>query len=83
MPIGAGAQGTVMNRGDNPKPDPLNHKATINEKLDDALDNSFPASDPVSLGRSDHVGQPASVRRKAGKPQKGSAELKEKRWRGE
>ena len=68
-----------MNRGNKTKPDPLNHKATINEKLDDALDNSFPASDPVSLGHSDHVGQPASVRRKSGKLPKGSARLKEKR----
>ena len=79
MPIGAGAEGTAMNRGDKPKLDPLSHKATINEKLDDALDNSFPASDPVSLGHSDHVGQPASVRRKARKLPKGSAGLKEKR----
>lgn len=32
--------------------------------LDEALDESFPASDPVSLGHSDHVGGPASVKPK-------------------
>ena len=41
----------------------LRKKVTVNEKLDDALDKSFPASDPVSLGHSDHVGQPNSVQR--------------------
>ena len=45
----------------------LRDKVTANEKLDDALDKSFPASDPVSLGHSDHVGQPKSAREKGGK----------------
>jgi hypothetical protein len=66
-----------MNRGDEAKLDPLRHNATTNEKLDDALDNSFPASDPVSLGHSDRIGQPTSVRKKSGKLPKGSTELKE------
>ena len=79
MPTEAGGEGTAMNRRDEPKLVPMRRKATLSEKLDDALDNSFPASDPVSLGHSDHVGQPASVRRKAGKLPKGSAGLKEKR----
>ena len=79
MPVRAEVEGEAMNRGDEVKLVPMRHKATINEKLDDALDNSFPASDPVSLGHSDHVGQPASVRRKVGKLPKGSAGLKEKR----
>jgi len=68
-----------MNRGDKPKLDPLRYKAAINEKLDDALDNSFPASDPVSLGHSDHVGQPTSVPRKSRSVPKGTAGLKEER----
>ena len=50
----------------------LRHKVTVNEKLDDALDKSFPASDPVSLGHSDHVGQPKSNLKKVGKLRKGS-----------
>jgi hypothetical protein len=37
------SEGKAMNRGDEGKLDSLCHKATINEKLDDALDNSFPA----------------------------------------
>jgi len=45
----------------------LRDKVTVNEKLDDALDKSFPASDPVSLGHSDHVGQPRSALKKGGK----------------
>jgi hypothetical protein len=49
----------------------LRHRVTINEKLDEALDKSFPASDPVSLGHSDHVGQPKSVRKKSGYLPKG------------
>ena len=64
-----------MNRDDEVKPVPMRHKVTVNEKLDDALDNSFPASDPISLGRSDHVGQPTSVQRKVGKLPKRSAGL--------
>ncbi len=50
----------------------LRDKVTVNEKLDDALDKSFPASDPVSLGHSDHVGQPKSGRKKGGKLPKDS-----------
>jgi hypothetical protein len=67
-----------MNRDNKLKLAPLRNKVTINEKLDDALDKSFPASDPVSLGHSDHVGQPKSVRKKVGRLPKGSAELKRK-----
>jgi hypothetical protein len=50
----------------------LRGKVTVNEKFDDALDKSFPASDPVSLGHSDHVGQPKSARKKVGKLPKDS-----------
>ena len=57
----------------------LRRKLTTNEKLDAALDKSFPASDPVSLGHSDHVGQPKSARDKASKLSKGSAGLKGKK----
>lgn len=54
-------------------------KVTINEKLDEALDESFPASDPVSLGHSEHVGQPKPKRRTSGEWPKGSVGLKGKR----
>jgi hypothetical protein len=30
----------------------------IDEKLDEALSETFPASDPVAVGRNDHPGQP-------------------------
>ena len=50
----------------------LRNKASVNEKLDDALDKSFPASDPVSLGHTDHVGQPKSDRKKGDKLPKDS-----------
>jgi len=53
-------------------------KAAINEKLDEALDESFPASDPVSLGHSEHVGQP-KPKRKKGEWSKGAVGLKGKR----
>lgn len=33
-------------------------KADIDEKLDEALNETFPASDPVSVGRNDHPGKP-------------------------
>ena len=56
----------------------LRSKVTLNDELDDALDKSFPASDPVSLGHSDHVGQPKSVRKTGGKLPKGLAGLKGK-----
>jgi hypothetical protein len=52
-----------MNRKERPKSVPRNDKASINEKLDEALEASFPASDPVSLGHSEHVGQPKSARK--------------------
>jgi hypothetical protein len=56
----------------------LRDKVIVNEKLDDALDKSFPASDPVSLGHSDHVGQPKSDRKKGGKLQKDSPTARRK-----
>lgn len=31
----------------------------VDRKLDEALDETFPASDPVSVGRNDHPGKPA------------------------
>ena len=43
-PISAGVDGEAVNRGDEVKLVPMRHKVTINEKLDDALDKSFPAS---------------------------------------
>jgi hypothetical protein len=30
----------------------------IDRKLDEALSETFPASDPVAVGRNDHPGQP-------------------------
>ena len=60
------------------KPVPVGPKAIINEKLDEALDESFPASDPVSLGHSEHVGQPKPKRKKAGEWPKGAVGLKGK-----
>lgn len=30
----------------------------IDQKLDEALSETFPASDPVSIGRNDHPGKP-------------------------
>ena len=77
--ISAGVEGEAMNRGDEVKLVPMRHKVTINEKLDDALDNSLPASNPVSLGHSDHVGQPRSVRRNVSKLPKDAARLREER----
>jgi hypothetical protein len=32
----------------------------VDSKLDEALDETFPASDPVAVGRNDHPGKPAS-----------------------
>jgi hypothetical protein len=54
-------------------------KPTINQQLDEALDESFPASDPVSLGHSEHVGQPRPKRKKSGEWPKGAVGLKAKR----
>jgi hypothetical protein len=34
-------------------------KEDDDRKLDEALDETFPASDPVSVGRNDHPGKPA------------------------
>jgi hypothetical protein len=31
----------------------------VDRKLDEALEESFPASDPVSVGHNDHPGNPA------------------------
>lgn len=53
-------------------------KATLNEKLDEALDKSFPASDPVAVGHSEHVGRPKPKRPKDVWP-KGAVGLKAKR----
>lgn len=39
-----------------PKP---KSKEDDDRKLDEALDETFPASDPVSVGRNDHPGKPA------------------------
>jgi hypothetical protein len=52
-----------MNRKERPESVPRNVKASINAKLDEALEETFPASDPVSLGHSEHVGQPKSARK--------------------
>ncbi|QIG46699.1 hypothetical protein G5V57_02365 [Nordella sp. HKS 07] len=35
-------------------------RKNIEEKLDEALRETFPASDPVSVGRNDRPGQPAT-----------------------
>jgi len=32
----------------------------VDSQLDEALDETFPASDPVAVGRNDHPGKPAS-----------------------
>jgi hypothetical protein len=34
-------------------------QADVDRKLDEALDETFPASDPVSIGHNDHPGKPA------------------------
>lgn len=68
-----------MSRKVPPKSVANDHKATINEKLDEALDESFPASDPVSLGHSEHVGQPKPKRKKGGAWPKGSVGTKGER----
>jgi len=57
-----------MSRKDKPKPVSNGPKATINEKLDAALKESFPASDPVALGQSEHIGQPRSARKRGDRP---------------
>ena len=68
-----------MSRKSKFKLGPDSPKAAINEKLDEALDESFPASDPVSLGHSEHVGQPKPKRKKGGEWPKGTVGLKGKR----
>ena len=50
----------------------VDHKATINEKLDEALDESFPASDPVAVGHSEHIGQPKPKRKEGARWPKGA-----------
>lgn len=65
-----------MSRKNRSKPVPDSPKAIINEKLDEALDESFPASDPVSLGHSEHVGQPKQFPKKGSKLPAKSARLK-------
>ena len=67
-----------MSRKDKFKPVPVSPKATINEKLDEALDESFPASDPVSVGHSEHIGRPKPKRKTTGKWPKGAVGLKGK-----
>jgi hypothetical protein len=59
-----------MNRREKPKSVPETDKASINEKLDEALEESFPASDPVALGHSEHVGQPKSRKNRIKLPTK-------------
>lgn len=66
-----------MSRKNKFKQVPDSPKAILNEKLDEALDESFPASDPVSLGHSEHVGQPKSKRKKGEWP-KGAVGVKGK-----
>ncbi len=68
-----------MNRKSERKPASNGPKKAINEKLDEALDESFPASDPVSLGHSEHVGQPKPKRKNRGEWPKGVVGLKGKR----
>ena len=46
------------------------------EKLDDALDKSFPASDPISLGCTHHIGQPRSFPRTPIDGRKGKANFR-------
>lgn len=43
---------------------------TVDQKLDEALNETFPASDPVSIGRNDHPGKPAKA------PDKGPSDKK-------
>jgi hypothetical protein len=69
----------AMSRKNERKPDSKGPKTGINEKLDEALDGSFPASDPVSLGHSEHIGRPKPKRKTSGKWPKGVVGLKGKR----
>jgi hypothetical protein len=69
-------EGEAMNRKERLKSVPRNDKASIDKKLDEALKESFPASDPVSLGHSEHVGQPKSARKNRIKLPTKSARLK-------
>ena len=49
------------------KPAQVAAKTTINRRsLMKLWTESFPASDPVSLGHSEHVGQPRPKRKKSG-----------------
>ena len=51
MPISNAKAVIVMAQARKPAKD-------IDEKLDEALNETFPASDPVAIGRNDHPGQP-------------------------
>lgn len=44
---------------------PADRNSSREAQLDEALDETFPASDPVSLGHSDHAGVPPNHRRSA------------------
>jgi hypothetical protein len=65
-----------MTRKNKPNPASNGSKTTTNEKLDEALDETFPASDPVSVGHSEHVGRPK--RKTSGKWPNGAVGLKGK-----
>ena len=67
-----------MGRKNERNPASSGSKTTVSEKLDEALDESFPASDPVSVGHSEHVGQPKPKRKKVGAWPKGAIGLKGK-----
>lgn len=68
-----------MTRKYNPKLVSNGPKAALSEKLDEALDESFPASDPVSVGRSERVGRPKQKRKKDTGWPRGAVGLKGKR----
>ncbi|MDP1700160.1 MAG: hypothetical protein Q8L53_04255 [Aestuariivirga sp.] len=68
-----------MGRKNELKPASNGPKTTINQKLDEALDESFPASDPVSLGHSERVGQPKPKRKTASEWPEGAVGLGGKR----
>ena len=68
-----------MSRKNERQPSSNGSKTAISEKLDEALDESFPASDPVSLGHSEHVGQPKPKRKRSAEWPKGAVGFKGKR----
>ena len=67
-----------MSRKNDRKPVSKGPRTAVSEKLDEALEESFPASDPVSLGHSEHVGQPKPKRKTGGEWPKGAVGLKGK-----